>query len=59
MSTELRLKCMELAIHTPGNPNHIQQAQAYYDWVTSPTSSPQIESNITKPQQAGKKGRQS
>ena len=57
MSTELRLKCMELAIHTPGNPNHIQQAQAYYDWVTASTSSPQIESNVTKPQQGGKKGK--
>ena len=59
MSTELRLKCMELAVHTTGNPNHIQQAQAYYDWVTASTSSPQIESSITKPQQAGKKVKQS
>lgn len=32
--TEVRIRCIEAAARAPGNPNTIQQARAFYDFVT-------------------------
>jgi hypothetical protein len=31
---QLRLACLDAAVRTIGNPNHIQQAREYYAFVT-------------------------
>jgi hypothetical protein len=61
---EVRLQCLRLAVDQPGNPNTIPEAQKFYDFVMQgaqktdeATKAPSDESNITKPQQAARKGK--
>lgn len=32
--TQIRLACLDAAVRTAGNPNHIQVARSYYEFVT-------------------------
>lgn len=32
--TEIRIACVQAAVATVGNPNHVQQAREYYAFVT-------------------------
>lgn len=40
---EIRLACIQAAVSTPGNPNHVQQAQEYYDFVMKGDEAPVAE----------------
>jgi hypothetical protein len=33
IDTEIRLRCLDAAVRTQGNPNHIQTARDYYSFV--------------------------
>lgn len=55
----IRIECIKAAVATTGNPNHIQQAQAYYDFVTykavPETAETQDEDNTNKTARKGRK----
>lgn len=50
--TQIRLACLEQAVKTPGNPNHLQSAQKYYDWVTQANVEAKTEPKATEASKA-------
>lgn len=58
---EIRIACVQAAVQTTGNPNHVQQARAYYDFVTEGNSPAATEEVTTQDEtdeapQRGRKG---
>ena len=37
---EIRIECIKAAASTPGNPNHVQMAREYYEFVTEGVEAP-------------------
>lgn len=54
--TEVRIACIQAAVATVGNPNHIQQAREYYNFVTEGNTPAvnEVEDTTIAPQ--GRKG---
>jgi hypothetical protein len=49
----IRLKCLEIAVSDKGNPNNLQQAKAYYEWVSQQDTPATVETET--PARKGRK----
>jgi hypothetical protein len=43
---EIRLRCVEAAVHVPGNPNTLQQAREFYGFAVEGRQEPSVEGDI-------------
>jgi hypothetical protein len=55
--TEIRLACIQAAVATAGNPNHVQQAREYYAFVTEGAQKAETASEETTTSNARKGNR--
>lgn len=53
---EIRIACVQAAVATVGNPNHINQAREYYNFVTE-QAAPEAPAEETQPSTARKGSR--